>query len=340
MFQRILVPLDGSPLAEQALPVAAQLARACGGTLILLNAVDILLPYISYEAVQPFIIQEDIDLSLRKAKDYIERVLSRNDLAGIKLQKRVILGHPADVILSVTEKQAVDLIVMCSHGKTGLKHWLLGNTAEKVLRHSPVPVFMLHGGKPLAIHQRPDGAHFIRVIVPLDTSARSQDAIVPAAALVAALSSPGAGELHLIQIVTPSDEIDAQGKEALQQYARRNLQEVCESIRDGLMANFGPDLQLTLTWSVSLDNDIAEGIVRIAEQGEENAESGVIEPGDFIAMTTHGYTGIRRWTMGNIADRVLHSTLLSLLLVRPADMIVRERQEREAHTTPERKISY
>src|SRR5262249_19814602 len=155
---------------ERALPIAARLARASGGTLILLNAVDILLPYISYEAVQPFIIQEDIDLSLNKAKEYIERVSARNDLAGIELKKQVVLGHPAEVILSVTEKQAADLIVMCSHGRTGLKHWLIGNTAEKILRHSPIPVFMLHGGRLLNIHQHANGTHFIRAIVPLDAS--------------------------------------------------------------------------------------------------------------------------------------------------------------------------
>jgi len=121
-------------------------------------------------------------------------------------------------------------------------------------------------------------------------------------------------------------------REALLQCARQNLQAICECIRDGLVANFGPELHLALTWSISLDSDIAQGIVRMAESGEKAAEAGGVEASDLIAMTTHGYTGVQKWTMGSIAERVLHATRLPVLLVRPADMIVRERMEKERQT--------
>jgi hypothetical protein len=129
-----------------------------------------------------------------------------------------------------------------------------------------------------------------------------------------------------------SEAVSEREKNILQQCARQNLQSISESIRDGLVANFGPDLHLTLTWSVSLDTDIATGIVKIAEKGEHNIETGDVEPCDFIAMTTHGYTGVQKWTMGSIADRVLHATRLPLMLVRPADMVVQEHQEKEAYS--------
>ncbi|HTK10702.1 MAG TPA: universal stress protein [Ktedonobacteraceae bacterium] len=332
MFQRILVPLDGSSLAEQALPVAARLAHACGGTIILLNVVDISPMYVSYGVMQPIIMQDEIDRCLANARTYIDGLPSRSDLVGVHIKKQVVPGNPAVVILSEIEEQNIDLVVMSSHGNTGLKRWFLGSIAEKVMRHSSVPVFILRDGKPLNIHHRNDGAHFVRALVPLDASARSQDSISPAAALVAALSSPGAGILHLTQIVKMSEAVSEREKNILQQCARQNLQSISESIRDGLVANFGPDLHLTLTWSVSLDTDIATGIVKIAEKGEHNIETGDVEPCDFIAMTTHGYTGVQKWTMGSIADRVLHATRLPLMLVRPADMVVQEHQEKEAYS--------
>lgn len=328
MFQDILVPLDGSPLAEQALPVAARVARAFGGTITLLHVVDVSRAYVSYGALQPLITQDAIERALKYGKDYLDSVLPRSDLAGVPLQKQVILGYPAAVMLSILDEQAIDLVVMSSHGHTGVKHWILGSTAEKVVHHTPSPILVLHEETPLRFHVRPDGTPFVRALVPLDTSARSQDAIAPATALIAALSAPGQGELHLIQIITLPVEISEREKEALFQDVRQNLQAINESTRQGFAANLGPDLHLALTWSIALDSDIAAGIVRIAEHGDKGAEGSEVGASDLIALTTHGYTGIRKWTMGSIAERVLHATKLPLLLTRPADMVIKEREKK------------
>ncbi len=328
MFQRILVPLDGSPLAEQALPVAARVARAFGGIITLLHVVDVSQAYVSYGALQPLITQDAIERGLERGKKYLDSLLSHSYLAGVSLQKQVILGYPAVVILSSLDEQAIDLVVMSSHGYTGVKHWILGSTAEKVIHHTPAPVLVLHEGTPLRSHLHPDGTPFVRALVPLDTSARSQDAIAPAAALVAALSAPGQGELYLTQIITLPVEISEREKDALFQDVRQNLQAICESTRQGLVANLGSDLHLALTWSISLDSDIAAGIVKIAEHGGEGAEGSGVGASDLIALTTHGYTGIRKWTMGSIAERVLHATKLPLLLTRPADMVTKEHEKK------------
>jgi nucleotide-binding universal stress UspA family protein len=174
----------------------------------------------------------------------------------------------------------------------------------------------------------PDGTPFVRALVPLDISARSQDAIAPAAALVAALSAPGQGELHLTQIITLPVEISEREKDALFQDIRQNLQAISESTRQGLAANLGSDLHLRLTWSISLDSDIAAGIVRIAEHGDKGAEGNEVGASDLIALTTHGYTGLQKWTMGSIAERVLHTTKLPLLLTRPADVVTKEHEKK------------
>jgi Universal stress protein UspA and related nucleotide-binding proteins len=328
MFQHILVPLDGSPRAEQALPVAAQLARASGGTLVLLHIVDVAYTYGSYRGMQPMLLQDAIDSSLRSANEYFDRLSHHNALAGVSFKTKIIQGYPAGAILTTIETHAIDLVVMCSHGYTGVQRWLLGSVAEKIVHHAPVPILILRNEQPLKIRQRPDNTIFIRVLVPLDASPRAQDAIAPAAAVAAALSSPGQGEIHLEQIVVFPESLGKQDREALLRYARQNLQEISNCFREGLIANVEPDLHVSLTWSISVDSDIAEGITRIAENGEKTPE-GEIEASDLIAMTTHGYTGIQKWTMGSIANRVLHATRLPLLLVRPADMLKKEQQEKE-----------
>lgn len=328
MFQHILVPLDGSPLAEQALPVAARLARACGGTITLLHVVDVSHAYVSYGAMQPIIARDAIEASLASGKSYLDSVRSHSDLAGVSVKEQVILGLASIVILSVLDEQAFDLVVMSSHGYTGVKHWMLGSTAEKVAHHAPVPVLILRKEKPLRVH---DGTRFIRALVPLDGSARSQGAIAPAAALVTALASPGQGELHLTQVIVWPEGVGEAEKEALLQEIRQHLQDISVSVRERLMVEFGPDLQLAITWSITLDRDIVEGIVRIAEHGERTSEAGEVRASDLLAMTTHGYSGIHKWTLGSIAERVLHATELPVLLVQPADMIKTKHQKRRKH---------
>lgn len=329
MFRHILVPLDSSQRAEQALPVAVQLARASSGTITLLNVVDLVHDY-GYSGIgSPYLSQDVIDENLTRAQQYLDRLSQEYHLEQMPLQKLALPGNPAVVILDNVEKQGVDLIVMASHGYTGLKRWLLGSVAEKVARHSLVPVLVLRENKPLLPQQRPERTGTLRALVPLDASPRSQDAIPPATALVSALASPGQGALHLTQIVVQLEGTWENEQAALVQAARQNLATIEQNIRDGLVANVGPELPLKLTWSVSVDTDIAEGIVRLAEQGEDVEGKERTGKCDLIAMTTHGYTGLHKWAVGSITERVLHTTTLPLLIVRPADMIEKEHRQKE-----------
>lgn len=329
MFQHILVPLDGSARAEQVLSVAVRLARISEGTITLLNVVDIAHEAVVYGVGGAFLSPQTIEGDLTDARHYLEQVAQRQDLAGVSIEKRTVVGNPAESILSCVEELPFDLIVMSSHGYTGFKRRLLGSVAEKVARHAPIPVLILRNGEPLYTCQCPDGTNIVRALIPLDTSPRSQDAIPPAAALVAALSAPGHGALHLAQIVVMPEGIGKKEQEDLRSAARENLDAIGQSIRDGLVANVGPELHLELSWAISLDNDIAEGIVRIAENGEVSEDAGKVERCGLIALTTHGITGISKWAMGSITERVLRATALPLLIVRPADMIARERQQKE-----------
>ena len=88
-----------------------------------------------------------------------------------------------------------------------------------------------------------------------------------------------------------------------------------EQIREGLLGSAVADPQLAITWSVTIDEDIASGIIRAAEDST-----------DVVAMTTHGSQGLPRWVIGSITGRVLHATKLPLLIVRPPDMMDKAHQ--------------
>jgi len=87
------------------------------------------------------------------------------------------------------------------------------------------------------------------------------------------------------------------------------------------MARVIADFKLPVTWSVAVDTDVAEAIIRVAENGEDAEGAGVFGGCDLIAMATHGYSGMQRWAMGSITERVLSATKLPLLIIRPPDLM-------------------
>ncbi len=105
-------------------------------------------------------------------------------------------------------------------------------------------------------------------------------------------------------------------REAILLQVKQNLSATVEE----MLAAPGRDHRLSVTWSVTIDDDIAAGIVRMAENGEDVEGGGAFDGCDVIAMATHGYSGLQRWTVGSITERVLHATRLPLLIVRPTDM--------------------
>ncbi len=321
MFQHILVPLDGSSRAEQALPVAARLARASSGTLTILRVVTAPLDMDLHPVHLTGRVELAQEADVARANEYLAQVTSSDDLKGIDIRTEVLTGTPAQAILLFAQLQPVDLLVMCSHGTTGFKRWLLGSVAEKVAHHAPFLVLLLREGGPALVGTPPHAEGPLRALVPLDGSAQAKAALVPAAQLVAALAAPGPAALHLTRVVTLSgvEQLSQSEREAVMHKAKQYLNNTVEHLREGLVASLVADLKLAITWSVTIDDDIATGIIRMAEDGEGMEDFGVPGSSNMIAMSTHGYSGLRRWAMGSITERVLHATRLPLLIVRPQD---------------------
>jgi nucleotide-binding universal stress UspA family protein len=205
---------------------------------------------------------------------------------------------------------------------------MLGSVAEKVSQLAPVPVLVLREDGPVPVPPLPQEGGPLRVLIPLDGSVRAQAAIIPAAQLIAALSAPAQGALHLTRVVALPAEVylSQWEREAILQQAKQYLSSLADQMREGLLASPIADLKLSITWSVTIDTDIAAAIIRGAEQGEDAEGAGVSGSSQVIAMATHGYSGLLRWVMGSITQRVLHGTRLPLLIVRPPDMTAKGQQ--------------
>jgi nucleotide-binding universal stress UspA family protein len=144
-FKRILVPLDGSPLAEKALPVAMSLAQRFDGQIILLRVVDfpVLVTPVMYPEIPPSQLVEIRDQARQEAEAYLKA--RQDELSRQGFDVRIFLGEtsPAEHIINTADAEEVDLIVMSTHGRGGLARWALGSVADRVIRHGPCPVLLI-----------------------------------------------------------------------------------------------------------------------------------------------------------------------------------------------------
>jgi nucleotide-binding universal stress UspA family protein len=141
MYKKILIPLDGSELAKKALDQAEKLATTFGAEIILLQVVPFLPIYGSPELVTPLIIDEKQKESVEK---YLATLVEELKKKGLKATATVKTGHQIAVeIIDFAKVNGVDLIVMCTHGRSGITRWVLGSVAHKVLTRAETPILLL-----------------------------------------------------------------------------------------------------------------------------------------------------------------------------------------------------
>lgn len=324
MCKRILVPLDGSPRAERALPIAARIARASGGTVVLLHVIPAPSEFGPYQgpATLP---REVVNADSAHAATYLSSVAHSHTLTGAETKVAVFSGPVASTILDTAKEQHIDLMIMVSHGATGIKRWMLGSVAQKMARYSPVPVLVLRDGGIVPASAYPDKTrplHTIAAAVALDGSQLAEAAILPAARLVAALAAPAQGSLHLTRVVQrPGIDAVLNGREHTD--LRQRNQAISEAMdylcqrADNLRASLGVDLNLAISWSIALDTDVADALIRVAEQGSIDGGTCIFGGCEILALSTHGHSGVQRWVLGSVTERILGHTKLPLLIVRP-----------------------
>jgi nucleotide-binding universal stress UspA family protein len=147
MYNKILVPLDGSEFAEAALPHVRALAECTGAEIILLRVVT--QPMHAYVAPDPILYKSVLPDTVAECGVYLDRVASGMKAEGFKVTTETSTGPAAETILEFAQEMHADLIAMSTHGRSGLARWFIGSTADKVVRAATLPVLL---ARPLTLN--------------------------------------------------------------------------------------------------------------------------------------------------------------------------------------------
>jgi nucleotide-binding universal stress UspA family protein len=276
MFQQIMVPLDGSELAERALPCAARLGVATGATLHLVHVVELMPPPTGPFALayMPSGIHGDlVAQETQQATEYLAKMRERVAANGVPVRTEQMLGIAAAALLDYERDAGIDLVVMCSHGRTGLARFALGSVAERLLRHGTAPVLLV---RPFG-----DAVTLEQAVVPLDGSERAEEAL----RVVDHLAHRVLHEVTLLRVIDAAEE----GPEA-----ERYLEAVAARLTQKHLACSRRVTQ----------GDPAEAILDVAGTDK------------LVVMATRGRSALTRWALGSVADRVAHGGAAAVLLVR------------------------
>jgi nucleotide-binding universal stress UspA family protein len=148
MFSRVVVPLDGSPLAESIIPFLLQIAGPLDVEVVLLRVLQPIPP----EVIEGsrYVVVEDVEKRAADAREYLAPLAARLTAAGVRARIEVRRGEPVTEILAGAREAGADLIAMTTHGRSGLGRLLFGSVAEAVLRQTEVPVFLMRFTKETA----------------------------------------------------------------------------------------------------------------------------------------------------------------------------------------------
>jgi nucleotide-binding universal stress UspA family protein len=301
----IVATLDRSKLAESALVVARNLAE-CTGYRVLLTSVVPVPAELSLWSHTDEVAHEWLTRRT-EAQHYLDEIAG--EFEDIEVDTAIRSGSPvADEILAIAKGIESALIVMASHGRSGIKRMMVGSVTAQVVRSTlcPVVVVRAHEGR----RSPAPGSPVDRLLVALDGSPFAEEALSAARAVFGASGLT----LHLLRVVeTPVrtmgaydvlDESSLAAYSALETYlesARDDAASYLDRISSSLA---GEDNRVT--WQVAEGRASAE-IIQSAEQRDTG----------LIVMSTHGRTGLGRMVLGSVADQVLHASRLPLMLVRP-----------------------
>jgi nucleotide-binding universal stress UspA family protein len=308
MYERIIVPLDGTAFGEYAVTWATEIARRSNAMLELvhihipahLETELFEVPAFRYTGVVRSDAEYDREVLRREIETLDERAHLLASATGLRVKSRTITGNVDAAIEREANEFGADLIVMSTHARTGIDRARWGSIGDAIVRHSTVPVLLVQppGGSPVA-RVAPT---FDRILVPLDGSHLGEQIIGP----VADLARLFGARVHLVHVMVPPGD---------QTFSRTIETEDHRSLRVELTAEQYL-AHVTKTAAAGIESLSVE--VRRAPAPRHGIidAAAEIEP-DMLALATHGRTGIMRILLGSTAGEVLANTELPVLVYRP-----------------------
>ena len=289
-LQEILVPMDGSTEAESVIPYLRDLAPKFGSRVHILGVG----------------IGRKTRRVNRLIEDYITRTANKLHSDNIKAEPVIRYGVAADNILDYTAEKEIDLIIMATHGRGGITRWWMGSVAEKVISEATAPVLLVRSQRSGRSGTTQKLNFPRKILAPLDGSDIGESA-VPYAEAIAAKSG---ASICLLQVISLPGTVEAN---VLGGHDWRKFVKAMEDAGENYLKTVAKRLgsKNTKVMYEVLTGDPADKIVEYA------ADKG----GSMIAMSTHGRTGIARWVLGSVADKVLHGAGIPILLVRSPKMV-------------------
>ncbi len=305
MYKRMLVPLDGSELSEVVFPYVRELTGRLG--------LEVILFHVYSE-------EESRELPLHRA--YIEhkaeviRRQSAESGEAIEVKGELVAGYPATEILRYAEENDTDLILMATHGRSGIRRWVMGSVADKVLQASKVPVWLVRAGIPegIAYDKWPQRT----MLVPLDGSELAE-AVLPH---VEALTQQRGAELMEVVLFRVCSPVAALGYYPPSARFETPTGAVHVMPQDYARGEEARQRIIAERYLAKLEARLKEAghkvrsEVRVGDPASEIIDYTTHNPFNIIVMATHARSGLSRWAYGSVATKVLQGVTSPIFLVR------------------------
>lgn len=285
MFERIMVPLDGSKVAEQVFPYVAELATAFGSEV---TSIGICEPEESeYGHICHVYMNNQADVLKTK-------------IGTDKVKSVVLSGRPAEEILGYAEKHEVSLVVMASHGRSGIKPWSLGSTVDKVIHKIAAPLLIIRATeKPAELGKT---GFFRRILAPLDGS-EACETVLP---YVTELMEKFGSEISLLQVLASGKHVHTIGGIDYVYFKDHDINSMKSKAKEYL-DKVGAKLE-----SIKA---IKKCEIKFGDPAEEIVKCAKEKDVQLITLSTHGHSGIERWAYGSVTYKILQTSNKSILLI-------------------------
>ena len=295
MLMRILVPLDGSQVAECVLPHTVALARAFKARITLLQVLDYLHPSDRTRSVDPL----DWHIHKAEARAYLNEVTARLQEIDLRTENTLLEGPAAERIVEFARSQDVSLILLGSHGRSGLSGWNISSVVQKIILRAHMPTMIVRAYQHLPSDL--EGLRYRHVMVPLDGSQRAECVLPLATTLTRSYES----KLLFVRVVAkpemPHHEpLTPEESELVSQITERNR---LQAVR--YLEQLQPRLSADIETRLLVSDDVAVSLHNLVTQ----------EHVDLVLLSAHGYSGSTRWPYGSVALNFIAYGASPLLIV-------------------------
>lgn len=312
MYRKMLVPLDGSELAETVCTYAKELAGRLDIDVVLLHVSDPSAP--GMVPMETAYIDHMAEIVKRQVADVQKSTAQPGKSKRVKVTGELLVGYAAEEILRYADENAIDLIVLASHGRSGLKRWTIGSVASKVMGATKIPVWLIKPGTPKEIPYDKwskrtlvvalDGSELAECILPHTVALAQQRSNEPVEVLLLWVCEPPVLPSYYQPNITVGD--------VTLNWKQHEQQEIAKCKQAAQQYLSGVEKRLKASHISNVRSEVLVG--RPADEITDYVHK---HPFSLLIIATHGRSGVKRWVYGSVANNVLQGVSNPILLIRP-----------------------